>query len=408
MEHAAEKNTPVLKYIEILSYIFLGLAVISSQYNIVSSSIGVGGLIILTTARIITDKSLSFVDKRLVWFALLFAAAQIISSAFSNDPAHSFDNIYRKISLYIVFFSAIITINNEKNLQKFLSALFIFTAIVSCIEIIRFYIDYNSVSGKPISEFRLEYYGYPITNAEIKMLIMLVIIPLIFSTYKFILKKIILIVLFLPLLFSFYLTNARNAFLGLVAGLVVYGIFKNRKFLTGLAVFLVLFIAFAPLPVKNRILSIADINHPSNHSRIVMWETGWKMIKDNPIIGIGDVDIKKAYEQYKKPEFHGEGSHMHSNMIQIALTTGFIGLAIWLVWMLYIFYRQILIYFASINFDFLNLIALSSLCSMIAFQVAGLTEWNFGDAEFAVVMWFSLSLAFVSFNLMNKIRNNEA
>lgn len=408
MSTALEKNTPVIKYIEILSYVFLGLGVITSQLNIVSSSVGVGGLIILTIARIITDKSLRFEDKRLIWFAVLFIAAQVLSSVFSGDPAHSFNNIYRKISLYIVFFSAIITITNEKDLQRFLAVFFIFTAVISTVEIAQYVTDFKTLSeGKPLSEVRLEYYGYPITNAEIKMLVLLIIIPLIFSTYKFILKKIILIVLFLPLLFSFYLTNARNAFLGLVAGLFIYGLLVNRKFLTGLVVFLVLFIAFAPLPVKERILSIGDLNHPSNHSRIVMWETGWKMIKDNAVIGIGDVDIKKAYEQYKKPEFHGEGSHMHNNIIQITLTTGFLGLVIWLCWMLYIFYRQVLIFFATKNYDFLNIMAVSSLCSMAAFQVAGLTEWNFGDAEFAVVMWFSLAMAFIVLKLKD-LKPNEA
>jgi len=53
----------------------------------------------------------------------------------------------------------------------------------------------------------------------------------------------------------------------------------------------------------------------------------------------------------------------------------------------------------------LNIIAVSSLASMIAFQIAGLTEWNFGDAEFAAVLWFNLSLAFVAEKLINRKQN---
>jgi O-antigen ligase len=398
------KNTAAaIKYIRILSYIFLGLTVIASQLSIAASSIGIGGLIILIAARLIIDRNLHFEFSTILYLTLGFILLQIISSAFSSTPAHAFDNLYRQISLYIVFFAAIVTMDNIKSLQKFLAVFLIFTAIASCVEITRFITDFSS-SQITISEFRLEYYGYPVTNGEIKMMILLIIIPLIISKANFILNKVTLILLSLPLLFTFYLTNARNALLGLFAGLLVYGALKNRYFLGGLILVLVLFLIFAPLSVKERMLSIAEMNHPSNHTRFVMWETGLKMIKDNLLIGIGEVDIKKAYEQYKKPEFHGEGSHMHNNVIQITLTTGILGLIIWLSLMFYIFYRQFKIYIATKQNEFLNTIAVISLCSMIALQVSGLTEWNFGDAEFAAVFWFNLALAFISQRIY--IQNN--
>jgi O-antigen ligase len=400
------KNTAAaIKYIRILSYIFLGLTVIASQLSIAASSIGIGGLIILIAARLIIDRNLHFEFSTILYLTLGFILLQIISSAFSSTPAHAFDNLYRQISLYIVFFAAIVTMDNIKSLQKFLAVFLIFTAIASCVEITRFITDFSS-SQITISEFRLEYYGYPVTNGEIKMMILLIIIPLIISKANFILNKVTLILLSLPLLFTFYLTNARNALLGLFAGLLVYGALKNRYFLGGLILVLVLFLIFAPLSVKERMLSIAEMNHPSNHTRFVMWETGLKMIKDNLLIGIGEVDIKKAYEQYKKPEFHGEGSHMHNNVIQITLTTGILGLIIWLSLMFYIFYRQFKIYIATKQNEFLNTIAVISLCSMIALQVSGLTEWNFGDAEFAAVFWFNLALAFISQRIY--IQNNYA
>jgi O-antigen ligase len=397
MEEIREnKNTSaLLRYIDILMYISLGLAVMTSQLSIAASSIGVGALVILTALKVIFDRDLKFGYKTILYLTGAFILAQAISSVFSSDPAHAFDHIYRKISIYIVFFASIITIKGLKDLQKFLAVYFIFTAIISCVEISKFIIDYSSIS-KPISEFRLEYYGYPITNGEIKMLILLIIIPLIISKAGFILNKITLILLSLPLLFTFYLTNARNALLGLFTGLLVYGAIKNRYFLAGLIAVVTLFILLAPLSVKERLISIADINHPSNHTRLVIWDTGKKMIMDNLLIGIGDVDIKKAYEEYKKPEFHGEGSHMHNNLIQIALTTGLLGLLIWLGLMGTMIFYQIKNYIKTAKNEFLNTIAVISLCSMTAFQVSGLTEWNFGDAEFAAVLWFNLALAFIA------------
>jgi O-antigen ligase len=179
------------------------------------------------------------------------------------------------------------------------------------------------------------------------------------------------------------------------SGLIVMGILKHRVFLISMIVILVLFLLLAPLPIKERILSIADFNHPSIKSRFVMWETGLKIIKDHPVFGIGEVDLKKIYVHYKPIEFHAEGSHMHNNFLQLILNLGIPGFLIWLSLIVYIFIRQIKICILTKKHFILNALALASLISMVAFQISGLTEWNFSDFEFAAVLWFNLSLAFI-------------
>lgn len=395
----------ITKYVNALFFLSLGLAVITSQYSIASSSVGIGGLIIITAFRLITERNIYKVDKGIIYLFLIYILVQVISSVFCSSPAESFNNIYRRISIYIVFFAVIFFIKDERRLQKFLAVFFIFTALVSTVEIIRYFMEYNS--ELPIFARRLEYYGYPITNGEIKMLIMLLIVPLILSKENFVLNKTLLIVIAVPLLVTLYLTEARNAFLGVFTGLIIIGALKNKYFLIGIIVIVILFLLIAPFPLKERMLSITDFHQRSIQSRFMMWETGIRIIKDNPALGAGDVDINKVYRMYKTPEFHGEGSHMHSNIFQIAVNFGLPGLAAWLLLMGYIFYRQIKIYIKTRQNKFLNIIAVSSLVSMAAFQISGLTEWNFGDAEFAAVMWFNLALAFLSWKLYNKSAESE-
>jgi O-antigen ligase len=151
--------------------------------------------------------------------------------------------------------------------------------------------------------------------------------------------------------------------------------------------------------MKSRIESITDLKHPSNKARFIMWETGIRIIKDSPVIGFGDVDMNKLYRKYKTPEYHGEGSHMHNNAIQLLVDFGFIGFIAWFMLMLYIFLCQLKIYFRTKLNEFLNLLALISIVSMAALQITGLTEWNFGDAEFAAVFWFNLALAFAAWKI---------
>src|SRR4030095_9729473 len=210
-------NDNLIKYTHSVFFFFLGLAVITSQWSIASSSIGVGGVIILSAFLLIAGKNTYKLDKHLLY--LFFILIQAVSSLFCSHPAESFNNIYRRISIYSVFFAAILFIESSKELQKFLSVFFIFTALVSTVEIIRYFADYNS--SIPIFARRLEYYGYPITNGEIKMLIMLLIVPLILSKEKFVLSRILLILLSIPLLLTLYLTEARNAFIGVFIGLII-------------------------------------------------------------------------------------------------------------------------------------------------------------------------------------------
>lgn len=360
------------------------------------SSIGIGGLIILTVFKLIYSQEDIFIEKNLVYLFGLFILSQVISSVFSSNPAESFENIFRKISLYIIFFASVIFIKKEEDLLLLLRVLVLFTALVALVELIRFSIDYLPNPVKPLSEYRLEYYGYPVTNGEIKMILLLIIIPFLLVKKKYIFSRTVLLLVSVPLFISFYLTNTRNAFLGLITGLVITGILKNRYFLGAVILVVILFLLFAPIAYKERVMSIADLMHPSNKSRIVMWDTGIKIFKDNPLTGVGDVDINKVYRMYKTPESHGEGAHMHNNFMQMLVNFGLTGLICWLLLLIYIFLRQVKIYIKTKNDELLNILALISVTSFTALMVTGLTEYNFGDAEFAAVFWFALSLAFVA------------
>lgn len=337
-----------------------------------------------------------YAEKNLLYLFGLFILMQIVSSVFSSNPWESFENISRKISLYIIFFASILFIKKEEDLLQLLKILILFTALISVVEIIRFAIDYLPNPDKPLSEYRLQYYGYPVTNGEIKMILLLIIIPFLLVKRKYIFSRTVLILLSLPLFITFYLTNTRNAILGLFTGLIITGALKNRYFLAGLIVIVILFLLFAPIAYKERVFSIADPEHPSNKSRLVMWETGIKMFKDNPVFGVGDIDINKVYRMYKTPESHGEGSHMHNNFMQMLINFGLTGLISWLLLMLFIFFRQVKIYIASKQDELLNILSLISVTSFTALTITGLTEYNFGDAEFAAVFWFALSLAFLA------------
>ncbi len=395
-----------IKYLDIAILVFLSGHVILSQWSVAASSIGQGGMIILVAARLILSRDVYVPEKKLFYFfgALIFM--YMLASVFSIDPANSFSNS-RRVLLFTGFFVTIIFIKDLKQLKTILAVFFIFTAFISIIELIKYFIEYSGESGTPIYELRIEFYGYPITNGEIKMLILLLIVALIFTKEKFVFSKIWLVLISIPVFLSLFFTNSRNAFLGVFTGLIIIGIAKNKYFLAALIVIVILFLIFAPFALRERALSIVDFSQTSIKSRFIMWETGLKIIKDYPVLGIGDTDIIKVYTHYKKIEYHGEASHLHNNFLQVMATLGIPGFIVWLALMIYLFFRQVKIFFKTRGNSILNSLALTSVVSMVAFQISGLTEWNFGDFEFAAVLWFMMALAFLSEKLFNNLKKQD-
>lgn len=376
--------------------ISLGIHVISSQLYVALSSIGQGIMIGLIIIRLFMDRSVYKGDNFTYLIFILFIISALLSSVFSINPSNSFVNS-KRLFLFAGFFVTFIFIKDKKQLRYFLLIFFVFSALLSTYEMVKYFWDFYTVNMNPnFSESRLEYFGYPITNAEIKMLLLLSIIPFLFIKEDFVLKKIWLVLLLIPILITLLLTGSRNAMLGLFIGVIVIGFIKNKKFLLIFVILVIIFIVIAPHNLHERILSIGDFSHPSNQSRFLMWKTGLKIIKDHFLLGIGDTDLLPLYKTYKIPQFSGEGIHLHNNFMQVLVSYGIIGFIVWLTMMFYIFYKQVKIYLLTRSSNVSNTLALISLSCMAAFMVSGLTEWNFFDFEFAAVLWFTLGLSYLA------------
>lgn len=100
--------------------------------------------------------------------------------------------------------------------------------------------------------------------------------------------------------------------------------------ITGLLLLAVLFVE----PVRERIFSIfAGRQDSSNNFRINVWAAVMEMIRDRPLLGIGpgNTAFNKIYPLYQRPRFTALSAY--SILLEVAVETGFIGLAcfIWLL-----------------------------------------------------------------------------
>lgn len=395
-------KTKLIYYLDYLVFAFIALHFITAQISFDMSGTALGVSIIIFVIRLFYSRKILFTEKKLFIFLGILIAAQILSSVFSLDPLRSFSAI-RKVLLYSGLFIAIIFIKDIFQLSLLLRVFFIFSALVSIYEITRYFIDLPN-QPLPLTEFRINYFGGPGAIGEIKMIILLCIIPFFFLKKDYIFNKIILAIITIPIFISFFLTNTRSAYIGFFGGVLVCGMFKSKKFLVYTLVCITAFLILAPHSITNRILSITDLNHPSNNVRLVTWETGIKIFKDYPITGIGDIYLKNVYERYTKAESEAAALHMHNNILEMLVNFGLIGLISWLALMGYLIMETFKNYKKTLNNELLNILTIISLCCFTAFQLSGITEYNFGMQEFLPVLMFSMSLTFLSVKFMkNKI-----
>jgi O-antigen ligase len=215
-----------------------------------------------------------------------------------------------------------------------------------------------------------------------------------------------MVIICLPVLASMLLTQSRNVYLAFFICLVFYGIIMNRRFL--LALFIIVLAGYIALPagITDRTKSIFDLSHPSNRARIVMWETGLKMFADHPLTGVADNKILEIYSQYKIPEFHSEGVHLHSNMIMILATTGIFGFMAFAGFFITLMVKQVQL-MKKFKPGTNRLLALGSILVVISFLISGIFEWSFGDHEVMTVFFFLVSVPFIISKEEQAVESNE-
>lgn len=387
----------VFKYLDYLILFFLSLQVFSVSFSVAVSSISFGiwgglWIIELLLSRKLYLSKLSEL-KLFSFFVALYMVAEILSRLFAVIPENSFTGI-KRVLLFLVFYVSILKFTDKKTLYRvFYTGIFIFSA-VSIYEIINYIINYRPAE---IEHSRLSSFTYVITTSEIKMLIFLSAFPIIFAKENTIRFRIIMTAVLIPIFVSIYLTQTRNVFISIFICIIIFGIVHNKKIILIFILLLALLYLIIPQSYKTRISSIFDPDYGSNKSRIVMWSIGLEMFKDRPLFGTGDNEFMELYEKYKKPEMHGEGSHLHSNYLMILATMGILGFISYAGMFAVLFLRQLKIY-SSIKESKDRMFILGVILSFFAFHISGIFEWNFADHEVMTLFLFLMAVPFIIYN----------
>ncbi len=124
-----------------------------------------------------------------------------------------------------------------------------------------------------------------------------------------------------------------------------------------------------------------------------MITTGWRMFLDRPVFGWGDIGLRNYYVTYVTPLTMGEGGHLHNNLMEALVTLGGPGFCavLYLFAMMFVVIRRA--GRGAAKGSFREALSTGILAAYAGFHVLGLFEYNFGDHEVMVLVWFLTGLA---------------
>jgi O-antigen ligase len=368
---------------KVISFSLISFACFSFfSISLTQISCGVGGLAWM--AKCYLTKSWEKQTFPLKIPFLLFVLACLVAVVGAVDFLGSYKSLKRLLEI-LIFFWAVNCIASEEQREK-LTLLLIASASLSTL--IAFYTAFeNGVNTGARAEGTMSVY---MTYAGLLMFALLLAIgKTVFApkANKWLILSIVMMAACLLLTFT------RQAWLGVVVGVVF--IIGNRKktLLWFMPIILGIIFLFSPYNIQQRIQSLVNLNDYNLQSRIALWQGGWLVFKDHPAIGCGFKCIDAVNKNYPDPTGHIKKLRgMHNNFFQLAVDTGLFGLVSWIsIWVVYFMtlYRQLV---SMPDNSVCRRDIMASAAVVIGFLVAGLFETNFYDAEVSMLLYFIMAL----------------
>jgi O-antigen ligase len=195
------------------------------------------------------------------------------------------------------------------------------------------------------------------------------------------------------LLVALSLTLTRGAWVGVAVGVALLLLSKDFRLLALVPIVIVASLLLAPQNIRDRFWSMLDPKDLTGRDRIAMLEAGVAIVKDYPLMGVGPSQIERVYPRYRVPDaVKPTNPHLHNVPMQIAAERGLLALGAWIWFVVSAFLGLFQLVRKARN----KSLAAAALGAMAAMLAAGLTEYNFGDSEFLMLLLVIITLPFAA------------
>ena len=312
-----------------------------------------------------------------------YAAATLVSAAFSDDPNASFVDSKQLILFLIV--------PMVYDLARGTKAPFVVQVIITVGALSALYgifqfgvLQYDNLGRRPQGAL-----GHYMTYSGVLMLVTCAAAARILFTRDRIWPS-----LMMPaLLVILGLTFTRSALVGACAGMAFLLLLKDLRLMAVMPVLAALFFVLAPPQVTTRFMSMFDSRDPTRVDRVTMLKVGSRMVKAHPLVGVGPTRVGARYREFLDPnEPDHVNPHLHNVPMQIAAERGLLALAAWL-WMIAILAIDMT---RRLTVPDTRFLAAAALGCMVAMFAAGMAEYNFGDSEFLMLFLVLMTLPYAA------------
>ena len=358
----------------------------SEFFSIAVNSLALGVMAICWVLIMAVERRVFIRRTPFDWFFLAYVIAQVLATIFSQDVAQSILFSKRLLLIGIVYFIAtwITTPTLAKRTVVVLLGAAVAVALFGLVKL---------VVSQPGEIVRLGIFQFYMTTSELMMIAFLMILP--FAVIPGVPAKIRLgaAAALIPVMIALYATVTRGPFVAAVIGALLIALIANRKIVLILVVGIVVLLIFASPYVMGRLESITNIHHHDNMTRLMLWRIGLESFREHPVLGVGDIDLGQLIGQHMRPDDPLERlGHMHNIIMQFLVTHGAVGLTVILILFASIVIAEARI-FRRVRLDwFAGAVALGAIAVFTGFQIAGLTDWTFGDQEVVILFWITVGL----------------
>jgi O-antigen ligase len=374
--------------LERAAYVALLAFAASTQLSIAAAGIFLTLTTVLWLAVVVRGRERVEVP-RMFWPLLAYAAATLVATIFSVDPKTSLIDD-KQLALFIIVPIAYRLLPGRRSLSA-VDVVITIGALTAVFGIIQFGIlDFDSEERRP--EGFLTHY---MTYSGVLMLVACTAAARILFRHQ---DRMWASLVMPALIVALATTLSRNAWVGACAGIGLLLLMRDFRLIAALPVIVALFVAFAPPVISDRIYSIfsvhdADAGGQSNRDRIAMIKTGMRIIKDDPLTGVGPEMIGPMYPVYRDPTAVKQlNPHLHNVPVQIAAERGLPAMFIWL-WFVITLVRD---FVKQRKRTALPSLPTTGLACVVAMVAAGMFEYNFGDSEFLMLFLLLVTLPYAA------------
>jgi O-antigen ligase len=318
---------------------------------------------------------------KMFWPLAAYAVATLVASVFSVDPRVSLVDSKQLVLLVIVP----LTYRLLRGRRALLATDVIITvgAVSAAWGIVQYLIlNYDNLGRRPQGAL-----GLYMTYSGLLMLVTCAAVArVMFAKHHRVWAALVLPALLLALAFTF----TRSAWVGACVGLGILFLLRDFRLIGLLPIVFGAFLVLAPSALTTRLYSTFSLTDPSNADRLAMMKSGWRIIKDDPLTGVGPDMIIQVYPHYRdKAAVNQRNPHLHNVPLQIAAERGIPALIVW-VWFIATLVRDFWRKRTS-EYPSLSNAGLAVIGAMLA---AGLFEYNFGDSEFLMLFLVLVTLPY--------------